>query len=55
MIVRRSGKLLKPFYRMVYKFSENFISRKGKLISDESKAANSSSNLFESAIQSLDI
>ena len=31
------------------------LAEKGKLISDESKAANSSSNLFESAIQSLDI
>ena len=56
MMASRSGTLLKHFCHIkVTIFLKMTLLEKDKLISDESKVANSSSNFFESAIQSLGI
>ena len=54
MMARRSGTLLKHFCHIkVTIFLKMTLLEKDKLISDESKVANSSSNFFKSAIQHL--
>ena len=56
MMARRSGTLLKHFCHIkVTIFLKMTLLEKDKLISDESKVANSSSNFFKSAIQHLSL
>ena len=56
LIIRSSGKLLKPFLPdKVTTFPEISLVERGEIISDESKVANPFSHFFENAIRSLGI